>query len=125
MIGRKPISRAPESWLSAALSLSCAITFLMTFLAQSTIPALRKPVEPLLCDRNIVFVTSGLRGLSDERVVCPAEGSGIVYGVFRGERRDVTLPYYGLMALFYGACSFVLLVVMHYAFSRRRGKVRY
>ena len=124
MIGRKPISKPPESWLSAALSLSCTVTFLMILLAESALPALRKPVVPLLCDREVVFTTSGKRGGWDERVVCPTEGSGMVFGVFRGGR-DVKLPYYALMALFYGAASFALFAVTLYASSRRRGGAGY
>jgi hypothetical protein len=120
MIGRKPTSKAPGGWLSVASSLSCTVAFLVILLAESTLPVLRKPVVPLLCDRDVVFITLGKRGGWDERVVCPAEGSGMVYGVFRGERRDVNLPYYALMALFYGAASFILFAVPLYISSRRR-----
>ena len=117
MIGRKPISEPPTGWPGVALWLSPTVVFLVIILAESTVPALRGPVEPVLCERDIVFVPSG-RGFG--RVVCPAEGSGMVYGVFRGERRDVTLPYYVLLALFYGVTSFAVLSAWHFFFSRRR-----
>jgi hypothetical protein len=118
MIGRKPISEPPRGWPGVALWLSPSVVFLVILLAESMIPALRKPIEPLLCEREIVFV-SYRRGVG--RVVCPAEGSGMVYGVFRGERRDVTLLYYALLALLYGATSFAVLSAWHFAFSRRGG----
>jgi hypothetical protein len=118
MIGRKPISKPPRSWPGVAFWLSPAVVFIVILLAESTVPALRKPIEPLLCEREVVFVPSK-RGF--ERVVCPAEGSGMVYGVFRGERRDVTLSYYALLSLLYGATSFAVLSAWHFVFSRRGG----
>lgn len=118
MIGRKPISAPPRGWPGVALWLSPVVVLLVILLAESIIPALREPIEPLLCEREIVFVPSG-RGFGS--VVCPAEGSGVVYGVFRGERRDVALSYYALLALLYGAASFAVLSAWHFAFSRRRG----
>jgi hypothetical protein len=127
MIGRTPIStRPPASWLTAALGLSCSFIFLIIILAETMMPALRKPVEPLLCDRGVVFMDWGRSVRShSERVVCPGEGSGMVYGHLRGERRNVTLPYYALMALLYGATSFAVFAVLLYRSSKRRGGAGY
>jgi len=118
MIGKKPISAPPRDWPAGALWLSTVVVFLVIILAEPTLPALRRPIEPLLCERGIVFVPFK-RAVG--RVACPAGGSRIVNGVFRGERRDVALSYYALLALFYGVPSFVIFSAWHFAFSRRRG----
>ena len=82
----------------------------------SFFPILKKPVEDLICEKEIVIVyvrasRSKQTNAFTERMICPEEGSIIYAGEVKGKSHDVTILYYVGSILFYGSIFFAVISI--------------
>lgn len=120
-LSQKKKDSKPSIWEIIWMSFSVGVFVLVI---AYFFPILNRPVEALICEREIVniYVPAPGRKRSDaleERKICLEEGGAVHYGKVKGKSRDVTTLYYLGIILFYGGIFFAVVCVSFLLSSNR------